>query len=194
MQRAPLLLGLALFLLGSGCGGTETTHGKSCKPACGDRLCGDDGCGGSCGSCQPWQTCSAAVCTIDPTSTWDLIAVEGSLSRADPQGDPWDVDGPPDPFVCVTINEVRQCTTAVTNNFSALWNQKLFSRIVARSFEGSVFQGGIEVDLRDQDGTGSEPVCFGAITVGNADFLAGQFTATCDSTTSDATFKLVYAP
>jgi len=33
---------------------------KACTPSCGDKQCGDDGCGGSCGSCPSASICSAA--------------------------------------------------------------------------------------------------------------------------------------
>ncbi len=34
----------------------------ACAPACGGRECGDDGCGGSCGTCSGGGTCSNGVC------------------------------------------------------------------------------------------------------------------------------------
>ena len=34
-----------------------------CTPSCGGKNCGDDGCGGSCGTCPGGQTCSSGVCT-----------------------------------------------------------------------------------------------------------------------------------
>ena len=37
-----------------------------CVPDCSGKNCGDDGCGGSCGSCPSGQTCSDGVCTITP--------------------------------------------------------------------------------------------------------------------------------
>ncbi|GMV41147.1 MAG: hypothetical protein AMXMBFR64_28630 [Myxococcales bacterium] len=33
-----------------------------CVPSCGDAKCGDDGCGGSCGSCGPNEYCDAGAC------------------------------------------------------------------------------------------------------------------------------------
>jgi len=33
-------------------------HGE-CVPDCANKVCGDDGCGGSCGKCQPGQTCDS---------------------------------------------------------------------------------------------------------------------------------------
>lgn len=50
-----------------GCG--DTGHisdycvcGGECVPACGERECGMDGCGGSCGTCEGGESCSAGTC------------------------------------------------------------------------------------------------------------------------------------
>ncbi len=37
-----------------------------CTPSCGSRECGDDGCGGSCGSCAGGATCRAGRCEAPP--------------------------------------------------------------------------------------------------------------------------------
>ncbi len=34
-----------------------------CTPDCAGKECGDDGCGGSCGECVPYEVCSAGTCT-----------------------------------------------------------------------------------------------------------------------------------
>ncbi len=39
----------------------------ACQPACGIHLCGDDGCGGSCGACPAQNICSVGKCITDPT-------------------------------------------------------------------------------------------------------------------------------
>ncbi|MBI2388469.1 MAG: CAP domain-containing protein [Deltaproteobacteria bacterium] len=41
-------------------------EGCDCAPSCGGRVCGDDGCGGSCGSCGGGQTCSGGKCVTPP--------------------------------------------------------------------------------------------------------------------------------
>lgn len=40
--------------------------GCDCAPSCGGRVCGDDGCGGSCGTCSGGQTCSGGKCVTPP--------------------------------------------------------------------------------------------------------------------------------
>jgi hypothetical protein len=36
---------------------------RSCAPSCSGKMCGDDGCGGSCGGCAaPSETCAAGTC------------------------------------------------------------------------------------------------------------------------------------
>ena len=37
-----------------------------CVPACAGKDCGDDGCGGSCGSCANYETCDAFNCICNP--------------------------------------------------------------------------------------------------------------------------------
>jgi hypothetical protein len=45
-------------------GGTTT---PTCNPACSGKQCGDDGCGGSCGSCSSGTSCSASGTCVAPT-------------------------------------------------------------------------------------------------------------------------------
>jgi hypothetical protein len=41
----------------------------TCTPRCGRKVCGDDGCGGSCGNCAPGQSCrSGTCCTPEPSA------------------------------------------------------------------------------------------------------------------------------
>ena len=53
----------ALCLCVSGCGSSSSTsHGSSasCAPSCAGKACGDDGCGGTCGTCAAGASCSSA--------------------------------------------------------------------------------------------------------------------------------------
>jgi hypothetical protein len=45
---------------------------EQCAPSCGGRACGDDGCGGSCGSCGAAQSCEAGEC-VAATVTLDTV-------------------------------------------------------------------------------------------------------------------------
>lgn len=56
----PLLFGLLVLLL-SACGSDKET----CTPQCADAVCGDDGCGGSCGSCETDQVCLDGACRAE---------------------------------------------------------------------------------------------------------------------------------
>ena len=40
------------------------TKNSTCKPNCFGKSCGDDGCGGSCGSCAGGQTCANNTCVV----------------------------------------------------------------------------------------------------------------------------------
>lgn len=42
--------------------------GGNCTPACGGRACGDDGCGGSCGSCATGQVCTLSTGQCESTA------------------------------------------------------------------------------------------------------------------------------
>ncbi|MCB9730096.1 MAG: hypothetical protein H6746_16620 [Deltaproteobacteria bacterium] len=43
-----------------------STCGTGCVPQCDGVECGDDGCGGSCGGCEPDQACSDGLCACVP--------------------------------------------------------------------------------------------------------------------------------
>lgn len=52
-----------------GAGGTGGTGGAGCVPSCQMKICGPDGCGGTCGSCAATETCNAAGrCVCVPES------------------------------------------------------------------------------------------------------------------------------
>ena len=67
----PLLsssLALSIAVLASAC----EPEAPPCVPACGERLCGDDGCGGSCGECSPESDCIEGACVVRPTCVDEL--------------------------------------------------------------------------------------------------------------------------
>lgn len=79
----------------SACGGTivgtapvepaveADAGGGPCAPSCGERVCGDDGCGESCGECAENETCVAGLCTSDaPTCAAGTFTCSGNNAIA----------------------------------------------------------------------------------------------------------------
>ncbi len=65
-------------LNGGGGGG-----GGGCTPKCSGKVCGDDGCGGSCGTCGSGQTCSpGGVCTTGGNCSHPICSTGGALTSA----------------------------------------------------------------------------------------------------------------
>jgi len=76
--------------------------GCDCAPSCGSSVCGDDGCGGSCGSCGINEECQAGQCvtTVGPDAgpgsdsglaeDANLPSGDGATSNSDGGGDPPD--------------------------------------------------------------------------------------------------------
>ena len=63
-------------VLGGGGGGT-------CTPKCTGKACGDDGCGGSCGTCGSGQTCSpGGVCTTGGNCDHPICSTGGALTSS----------------------------------------------------------------------------------------------------------------
>jgi hypothetical protein len=57
-----------------------TYSGGTCTPSCTGKNCGDDGCGGSCGTCSGGQTCNSGVCEDPPASGCTVISGAGSYT------------------------------------------------------------------------------------------------------------------
>jgi len=51
------------------CADIKEVCGSTCTKNCADKQCGDDGCGGSCGSCTGGKVCKNFVCKAGSTST-----------------------------------------------------------------------------------------------------------------------------
>ncbi len=50
----------------------------SCVANCSDRTCGNDGCGGSCGSCQDQQVCRGGTCCTPEPLTFTCLGICGA--------------------------------------------------------------------------------------------------------------------
>ncbi|MDP6942770.1 MAG: hypothetical protein QF464_01360 [Myxococcota bacterium] len=82
-----VLLGLTGCDSGDGGGGggtdasstSDTTNGtNTCTPSCGDRVCGDDGCGSVCGECTDDLLCSAAGACLSAADCVDTCEAVGA--------------------------------------------------------------------------------------------------------------------
>lgn len=74
--RAALLLCAAVFFVG--CAQAPSSSGEpACVPVCSaDHVCGDDGCGGSCGDCAQGEACSPdGQCGADCDSSCDELGL-----------------------------------------------------------------------------------------------------------------------
>jgi len=49
----------------------------SCVPDCAGNVCGDDGCGGSCGTCDPGNSCEVGQCVCVPDCTGNVCGDDG---------------------------------------------------------------------------------------------------------------------
>lgn len=65
----------------------EDCDGVAKQPACGGKACGDDGCGGSCGSCPPGAPCISGACQSScPTMAAPDPVVDPPLPSMTPAG------------------------------------------------------------------------------------------------------------
>jgi sulfatase modifying factor 1 len=68
-----LLVGGAAVSGGAGCDSAE----EPCVPRCDGLACGDDGCGGVCGTCEGAATCQAGACVCVPDCSGKFCADDG---------------------------------------------------------------------------------------------------------------------
>ena len=73
-----------------------------CQPACGDNVCGDDGCGGSCGDCAPEENCVEGQCV--PACVPDCV-----LKSCGDDGCGGSCGECPDGEICVDTHCVLDC-------------------------------------------------------------------------------------
>jgi hypothetical protein len=79
---------VTVSLANAGGPGSISVSGGFCTPDCSSSVCGDDGCGGSCGGCQPGFTCDAGACASPPpppptpsqTGTWRTVSSDRAFS------------------------------------------------------------------------------------------------------------------
>ncbi len=55
----------------------DTQFDVPCVPSCGNRICGDDGCGGSCGNCGQWMICEQGQCQCAYATCQSICCPQG---------------------------------------------------------------------------------------------------------------------
>lgn len=161
---------------------------EACVPQCTGRTCGDDRCGGVCGTCGGGATCNTAgVCTLSemmPGGQWSITAVQGDISARKPNGDEWDVGinmtyRLPDPKVCITIGSGREeCSGFINNTIAPAWNFRFPSGVDTAQLTG----GMLRVRIADDDTAFDDTICaIATAPVTMAQVNAHAFTFRCAS-------------
>jgi hypothetical protein len=146
--------------------------------ACGSRVCGSDGAGGSCGTCADAYRCTGeGTCELDPSREWVITVTSGTVATT-MGGAEWDAfGGAPDPEVCLTLGTQRLCTPEATDTFTPVWNTAMGPATAG------VLEAGIFVEYFDVDVTTNDEICGSAtvvITPGN--FMVGGGSVGCGAT------------
>ena len=95
---------------------TTIGGGGGCTPDCEGKECGDDGCGGSCGSCDIGEFCDNGVCILNCTEDWNCsnwgVCINGSQSRTcnDLNNCGTEINKPDETQSCVVCDEDWQCS------------------------------------------------------------------------------------
>ena len=170
LRRLLLLLG-GLTL--AACGVAPT-----CRPDCGARECGDDRCGGSCGTCARSLRCGGSgYCSeLDPAARFRLVVVDGQVSRRDPSGRLRDGDGLPDPQVCFDYGDAQRCTRPASRTVRPRWDEEL---LPAAAF--FLLSGGLSTVLRDGRSSGpAQIICpWARQPVRDEELRRGSFSRSC---------------
>lgn len=160
--------------------------GTACTPQCSGRVCGDDGCGGRCGSCGLGSVCDAGRCAVDPGSRWVLTAQSGTVTERDGTNQSWDAAGGlPDPLLCLSVNGNRECTRAVADTLMPRWGHRFAPQSAAS------LRAGVTFAYDDEDLTDDDVICSPTtVRITDEMFTRGGLTMEC----SFGTFSLSLAP
>jgi hypothetical protein len=135
-----------------------------------------------CGTTDPllWNKCPG--CAQDPSGSWDLIA-----DGAEIEGD-YDVVGPPDPYMCITVKGASECTTSQSDNASPRWNE-----VVASSLStADLTVASLSVRLSDKDTGGldtNDSICSTSIHITADDLEDGGIRFSCSRGTAAYRFR-----
>lgn len=97
----------------------------TCKPTCGNRTCGDDGCGGSCGACGEDTICEDGHCVATGSYVFDRQWGSYGTSGANVFNLPWGIAVDPigDVYVADSGNDRIQKFSS-TGQFLLEWGQR----------------------------------------------------------------------
>lgn len=189
------ILGPLLLLFGlaaSGCGSTATAPdlatvdmGSPADMQAGSSdMTGLDPC--AVVRCSAGFVCVAGQCTLDQERPWVLTVTSGAIAAKGPDGLAWDpAGGDPDPFVCLTFNGERRCTTVKADTLAPAWSEP-YPAVTA----GSLLSG-VRIEVWDQDDLDpDDAICAAALVPLTRDhFAAGQWTAACPFGSLKATLR-----
>ncbi|MBT9557441.1 MAG: hypothetical protein IV100_15480 [Myxococcales bacterium] len=66
--------------------GAFRLRAECCTPSCAGKSCGDDGCGGSCGTCGGGEVCDLGTCTVASCSAGETLDCGATLVNVDSDG------------------------------------------------------------------------------------------------------------
>ncbi len=142
-------------------------------------------------NCNPWETCAFGICSLNPSSRWDVFAVHGTVAPVNGNGNPWDNNvapfDKPDPMVCLTIAAVKGCSSIVQDSYAPVWGTKL-----AAAAKASDLLSAFPFEYVDSDLIGSEVICKGITAINASSIGVVQPITSC--TLGSFTIKLSYAP
>ena len=176
----------------SGCPTNSTCQGNTCVPnggggcspacqagfTCQGSTCIPDT-GGCAPNCRAGFTCQGSTCVVDPTGSWVITITNGQVSEKDAGGSSWDVPGGlPDPYVCLTINGAKKCTSTRSDTLQPSWGYA-FPAATA-----TALQSGVGVEYMDEDLADDDVICTGNQAISVTSLSSGTWGITCSSTTS----------
>ena len=96
-----------------------------CYPDCGGKECGDDGCGGGCGTCPDGVICIDGECPTVYGISHYVQFYNASVTETNSNDDynTWDaLGGMPDPYVVLSVNGEAVCTSFTDDDtVSPIW-------------------------------------------------------------------------
>jgi C2 domain len=133
-----------------------------------------------CGTSDPrtWEPCTDARCN-DPSATFDVIADGADITGS------YDVIGPPDPYLCVTLLGATHCSSEISDTSSPRWSETIVRAATVADLTGNP----IAVNLWDQDTGGLDTndfICGTELRLTTDDLDAGGASFDCGSGTQGA--------